>query len=104
MSRLKELLEDLRQDGVEFKTLDEVGSLYGGLSGKAKADFSGGNARFVSYMNVFTNLATNVEPNDTVQIGADERQNRVRIGDVLFTGSSESRDEVGMSSVVTVEP
>ena len=38
--------------------MSDVGSLYNGLTGKAKADFLDGNARFVTYVNVFKNLAT----------------------------------------------
>lgn len=55
-------------------------------------------------MNVFNNLATDVLPNDFVQVGEGERKNRVRYGDVLFTASSESAEEVGMASGVTLEP
>ena len=37
-------------------TLGDFGSLFGGLTGKSKADFQAGGARYVSYMNVFENL------------------------------------------------
>lgn len=104
MSDLHELIATLRAHGTEFKALDEIGSLYSGLTGKSKADFADGNARFVTYVNVFQNRATNVSPDDTVRIGEGERQNRVHYGDVLFTASSESADEIGMASAVTVEP
>ncbi len=90
--------------GVEWLPLEQLGSLYGGLTGKSKADFEDGNAAFVSYMNVFSNLATRTEPSDWVRIRAGERQNRVLRGDVLFTASSETLDEVGMSSTVTADP
>lgn len=92
------------RERVRWATLSEVGSLYGGLTGKAKADFQGGNARFASYMNVFNNLVTNTSPDDFVRLADGERQNRVRFGDVLFTASSESAAGVGMSSAVTAEP
>ncbi|WP_296607069.1 restriction endonuclease subunit S [Nocardioides sp.] len=104
MSRLGDLITQLCPDGVEFQRLDEIGVLYSGLTGKSKADFAAGNARFVSYVNVFNNLSTDVEPGDRVQVRDGERQNRVQYGDVLFTASSESADEVGMASGVTVEP
>ena len=55
-------------------------------------------------MNVFKNLATDTEPEDRVTVREGERQNRVRFGDVLFTASSESAEEAGMSSSVTIEP
>ena len=35
------------------------------------------------------------------RIGNDERQRSLAYGDVIFTGSSESLEEVGMTSVVT---
>ena len=104
MSRIDDLVAECSPGGVVFKTLDEVGSLYGGLTGKSKADFTGGNARFVTYVSVFNNLVAEVSPDDRVQVASGERQNRVRCGDVLFTASSESAEEVGMASSVTVEP
>ena len=39
-----------------------------------------------------------------VHIGKDEKQNTLQYGDAIFTGSSETPDECGMSSVVTIEP
>ena len=84
--------------------MSDVGTLYSGLTGKSKADFSDGNARFVTYINVFNNLATDTSPEARVKVADGERQNRVRFGDILFTSSSESAEEVGMSSGVTAEP
>ncbi|MFB9775051.1 restriction endonuclease subunit S [Brevibacterium otitidis] len=81
--------------------MGEFGSLFGGLTGKSKADFTGGNARFASYRNVFSNISLDTEVGDSVWIREGERQRALAYGDVVFTGSSESRDEVGMSSVVT---
>lgn len=103
MSRIVQLIAELCPQGVEFKTLGEIGVIFGGLTGKSKADFSNGNARFVSYVNVFNNIAVNVETPDFVKIEAGERQRTLQRGDILFTGSSETADEVGMSSVITVE-
>lgn len=104
MSRVDELIAEHCPVGVEFKTLDEFGTLYNGLTGKSKADFTDGNARFVTYVNILNNLATNVCPDDLVHVVPGERQNRVQYGDVLFTASSEGVDEVGMASGVTAEP
>lgn len=58
----------------------------------------------MTYVSVFNNLVAEVSPDDRVQVASGERQNRVRCGDVLFTASSESAEEVGMASSVTVEP
>lgn len=104
MSKLEELINELCPDGVEYKTLGEIGYFYGGLSGKSKDDFSNGNAKFITYMNVYSNLAIDTEINDMVKIEDNEKQNLVEYGDILFTGSSETIDECGISSVLTKEP
>ncbi len=52
-------------------------------------------------MNVFSNIAVKTDIDIFVKIGEKENQNRVEYGDVLFTGSSETPDECGMSSVLT---
>ena len=86
---------------VEWKKLGELGVFYGGLSGKTKDDFSNGNAKFISYKNVFYNLSLNVDTDERVKIVEGEKQNTIQYGDILFTGSSETPDECGMSSVLT---
>jgi len=83
--------------------MGDAGIFFGGLTGKSKADFSDGNARFVSYVNVFNNIAVNLQSDDFVRVGSGERQRPLQRGDILFTGSSETPDEVGMSSVVTTD-
>lgn len=84
--------------------LSDAAVLYGGLTGKSKQDFSGGDSRFVAYTDVFALPTLQALPSNLVRVEADERQNRVARGDVLFTASSESAAEVGMSSVVMVDP
>ena len=81
----------------EQHKLGDLGHTYGGLSGKSKQDFGHGDARFVTYMNVFSNSIGDPCMVDSIEI--DDRQSRVRKGDVLFTTSSETPDEVGMSCV-----
>ena len=81
--------------------LGEVGKFYGGLSGKSKKDFVDGNAKFITYMNVYSNPSLHVDVEDKVFIKEGERQNTIQYGDILFTGSSETLDECGMSSVLT---
>ena len=89
---------------VEWKTLGEVAELYTGLSGKNKEHFQKGNAPYVTYKNIFENLAVDSSILEMVSIGANEHQHAVQYGDVLITGSSENIEEVGMSSVVTFHP
>jgi type I restriction enzyme, S subunit len=95
--------ELLKFSGVRSVAMGEAGSFFGGLTGKSKADFEGGNARFVSYTNIFKNIAVDLEHKDYVRVGDSERQRSLERGDIIFTGSSETPDEVGMSSVVTKE-
>ena len=90
-------------DSVKRTKLEDIGYFYGGLSGKTKNDFIEGNKKFVSYMNVFTNSTICLDINDKVKISDGETQNKIAYGDILFTGSSETPNECGMSSVVTTE-
>ena len=85
------------EDAWEQRKLGEVGTTYTGLSGKTKEDFGHGNGQFITYMNVFSNAVASSEMVEPVEI--DDRQNKVVAGDVLFTTSSETPEEVGMSSV-----
>lgn len=101
MNKLEQLIQELCPDGVSYKSLGELGYFYGGLSGKCKDDFTNGNAKLITYMNVYTNIAIDIEISDLVKIGENEKQNTVQYGDILFTGSSETLDECGMSSVLT---
>lgn len=77
--------------------LGEVGETYTGLSGKTKEDFGHGEGKFITYVNVFNNPLTDLYGLDSVEI--DDKQRRVQYGDVLFTTSSETPEDVGLSSV-----
>ncbi|WP_268872751.1 restriction endonuclease subunit S [Paucilactobacillus hokkaidonensis] len=83
----------------EQRKLGELGSTYSGLSGKSKNDFGHGHAKFITYMNVYSNPISSKEMVENVEL--DAKQNQVEKGDVFFTTSSETPDEVGMSSVWT---
>lgn len=98
-----QLLDLEGKPGVEWKKLGEVGSFFGGLTGKSKEDFVDGNANFITYMNVFSNSSLNPSMVGSVKINEGEKQNKIRKGDILFTGSSETPEETGMSCVVTDE-
>ena len=97
----KQNIPEIRFEGFtdpwEQRKLGNCGTTYGGLSGKTKEDFGHGNARFVPYTNVFDNPLTDTKRLETVEI--DSSQNKVAYGDTFFTVSSETPDEVGMSSV-----
>ncbi|MDC3775033.1 restriction endonuclease subunit S [Escherichia coli] len=95
---LEKLLDGVE---VEWKSLGEVAEIYGGLTGKTKADFEKGNARYISYKKIFGSLDIKNMPTDYVHVREDERQHEVRYGDILFTGSSEIAEEAGISCAVT---
>lgn len=85
-------------DTWEQRKLGDLGTTYTGLSGKTSSDFGHGEARFVTYMNVYSNPVAN--PNMIEPVEIDKKQNEVNVGDVFFTTSSETPEEVGMSSVL----
>lgn len=84
-------------DAWEQRKLGSIGSTYTGLSGKTKEDFGHGEAKYITYLNVFQNTISDITMTDKIEI--DTTQNEVKYGDVLFTTSSETPEEVGMSSV-----
>ena len=101
MNKLDELINQLCPDGVEYKTLGELGDFLGGLTGKSKDDFKDGNAKFITYRNVYSNPALRLDVDERVLIHEGEKQRTLEYGDILFTGSSETPDECGLSSVLT---
>lgn len=104
MSHLQGLIQELCPQGVPFAQLEDVGAFYGGLTGKSKNDFNDGNAKFVPYKNIFDNLEVDFQALESVKVSKNENQHEIQLGDVLFTGSSETPNECGMSSVVTIQP
>ena len=81
----------------EDRLLGDIGDTYSGLTGKNSSDFGHGDAEYITYMNVFSNQIVNSKLNQPIEI--DSKQHQVKYGDVLFTISSETPEEVGMSSV-----
>lgn len=85
----------------EIKKLKELGSTYGGLTGKTKSDFGEGSSQYITFMNVMNNVVVDDEIFELVNISENESQNRVMMGDLLFNGSSETPEELGFCSVVS---
>jgi type I restriction enzyme S subunit len=83
----------------EVKKLGEVGETYGGLSGKTKEDFGKGKL-YIQYKQIFDDSKIDISRFELVNIGEKENQNKVQFGDVFFTVSSETPNEIGMSSVL----
>ena len=83
--------------------LGTFGSTYGGLSGKSKQDFGHGDGRYIEFLDVLGNEVVPKRQFPKVFIGSSERQNAVRKGDLLFNGSSETPEEVGLCAEVAFE-
>lgn len=98
----KALMQKLLGKGEQIFRLEDLGSTFTGLSGKSKVDFGKGKP-YIPYMNIFINSHIDIQHLELVEIGKDETQNKVRYGDIFFTTSSETPDEVGMSSVLLNE-
>lgn len=79
--------------------LGDMGHTYGGLTNKTIVDFGFGKP-FIPYMNIFSNGKINPKFLVLVNINPGERQNTVKYGDLFFTTSSETVEEVGMTSVL----
>ena len=106
--RKKALMQQLltgkkRLPGFEEKwkevKLGDLGKTYNGLTGKTKEDFGEGKP-FITYMNIFTNPKIDISNFEYVKMGTNENQNKAIYGDIFFTVSSETPDEVGMASVL----
>ncbi len=79
-------------------SFSSLGFSYSGLSGKSAQDFGSGKS-FITYLNVYSNNIINEKDFQYVAIKEGEKQNLVEYGDVLFTLSSETPEEVGIGSV-----
>ena len=104
IDKLQSLIKGLNdtlyaQHGDEVMTsFAELGTSYSGLSGKSAQDFGSGKP-FITYLNVYSNNVINENEFQYVAIKDGEKQNIVEYGDVLFTLSSETPNEVGIGSV-----
>jgi len=83
----------------EVKKLGELGEIKNGLNGKSAEDFGEG-ALFVTYKQVFDSSKIDLSKCGRVRIKEGEKQTSLKKGDILFTTSSETPEEVGFASVV----
>ena len=85
-------------DAWEQRKLGDLGSAYSGMTGKSRHDFGHGDARYITYLNVFSQPLLN----DQIELGltpVDRKQTEVKSGDALFTISSEVPEEIAISAV-----
>ena len=83
----------------EEKILGEVATSFNGLTGKTAKDFGEGK-KYIQYKQIFDKPYINIDDCGLVKIAKNEKQNQCKIGDVFFTVSSETKEEIGMSSVL----
>ena len=79
-------------------SFNDFGESYSGLSGKSAEDFGEGSP-YITYMNVYQNQIIDITDIGLVKINKTEQQSLVQYGDILFTLSSETPEEVGMGAV-----
>ena len=90
-------LIESEQHKVEL-AFSDFGKSYSGLSGKSAEDFGEG-CPYITYMNVYQNQIINATNVGLVKINGAEQQSVVHYGDILFTLSSETAEEVGIGAV-----
>ena len=85
--------------GWKSMSLAELGDTYNGLTGKTADDFGFG-ADYITYKQIFDSSRIDASKFGCVSIKPGERQNVARYGDLFFTTSSETPNEVGYCSVL----
>jgi type I restriction enzyme S subunit len=84
--------------------LSKIGVSYNGLRNKKANSFvENCNAKYITYKSVYDKNKIDINRLGNVSIGKNENQNLVKYGDIFFTISSETPDEVAISSVLLDE-
>lgn len=80
--------------------LGELGSFFGGVTSIKKEDYGHGTP-FLPYKNVYKNSKVNINELELMNVRPLDLDRRsAKYGDIFFTASSETPDEVAMSSVL----
>lgn len=85
------------------RALVSLGQTVSGLTGKSADDFGSGEP-YVTYKQVFDSSWIDFAKCGKVVIADNEKQNKLQYGDILFTISSETANEVGFASVLLSAP
>ncbi|MCA0349079.1 MAG: restriction endonuclease subunit S [Bacteroidetes bacterium] len=87
--------------------LKDLGKLYSGLSGKAGDDFNQdiniNNKGFIPFTNIANNIYLKKDHLGTVVVYENEKQNKVKKGDIFFLMSSEGYEDIGKSAILDDE-
>lgn len=92
------------ESGEEFpawkeRKLRSLGATFNGLQSKTKEHFGTG-VPYIQYLQVFEQSKIDLTRCGLVIVTPDERQNKVREGDIFFTVSSETPEDVGTASIL----
>ncbi|PQV51780.1 type I restriction enzyme S subunit [Jejuia pallidilutea] len=83
----------------EVKKLGDLGSTLNGLTGKTKENFGSGKP-YIQYKQIFDSSKINIDNCGLVDVTSTDNQTKVQYGDVFFTTSSETPNEIGTASVL----
>ena len=84
----------------EMVALGELGTFSGGVTSIKREDYGFGTP-FLTYKNVYSNWRVSTEELELMNVPQKDLDRKdCRYGDVFFTASSETEDEVAMSSVL----
>jgi type I restriction enzyme S subunit len=81
------------------KKLRDLGYTLNGLTGKTKEDFGEGKP-YIQYKQIFDSSKINIKNCGLVKITSSDNQTKMQYGDVFFTTSSETPNEIGTASVL----
>lgn len=80
--------------------LGELGAFFGGVTSIKKEDYGFGTP-FIPYKNVFKNSKIDISNLELMNVNSNDLKKRNAVyGDIFFTASSETPDEVAISSVL----
>lgn len=82
--------------------LFNLGNTINGLTGKSKENFGSGKP-YIQYKQIFDSSKIKIEDCGLVEISENENQTKVIFGDIFFTTSSETPNEIGTASVLLDE-
>lgn len=88
---------------VDFYEIEEIGEIYGPLSGKSRWDFGSGYSFCLNHTHINENLSIDLTNLERVNISDNERQNKVQYGDVVFNSSGTEVSKIGLSCVIDKE-
>ncbi|WP_406602392.1 restriction endonuclease subunit S [Metamycoplasma sualvi] len=92
------LLNDINRIS-SINKIGDIFNIFNGMTSVSKKWQNSGNCQFIDYLNVFNNLSVDVNKLYYATVKS-QKQNTLFKGDILFTSSSETIEECGLSSVI----